>query len=148
MGLTSSSAFDREASSGCSWRLSHDGVASSWSQFCLCRYGTGVATTGLAMTIALPHLLRSRLQDWRVDALSFHIGPAFVSFGRELLSTSGSEHRMFYGVDIFFGDHSSLSMMWYCRASEWCLQLHKALLEPLPQTNATTQELQQSLVWC
>lgn len=63
---------------------------------------------------------------------SVYLGRSFVSFGRELGSLSRADARLFYGIDIFFGEHGRTSCLWYCRSTEWLLQLHKVQLDPLP----------------
>lgn len=127
------SDFERDVDSEASWTVEHHGLGSPWSQFSLRRYGVGFGATGVSASVALPRLLRRRLQDWAVQGLGVHLGPNFISFGRQLESVSRSEAQLFYGVDIFFGDTCDrASWFWYCRASEWLLQLHKAVLEPLP----------------
>lgn len=132
MGGITSSDFNREELAKVSWLVQHGGVDSPWAQFCMRRYGTGFAATGVGMNVALPHLLRRRLQDWAIQGCTAHLGSDFVSFGRELGSLSRSDARLFHGVDIRFGDHGRTSWIWYCSTHEWLLQLHKAVLEPLP----------------
>lgn len=131
MGITTS-VPERDLLSQASWLVSHGGLASPWSRFTLSRYGAGISATGLAASVAVPQLLRTRLQDWAVLGLAVRLGPDCVAFGRELGSLSRREARMFYGVDIRFGEHGRGSWLWYCRSNEWLLQLHQATLEPLP----------------
>ncbi|CAE8646912.1 unnamed protein product [Polarella glacialis] len=131
MGITSSE-FDREGEAQVSWRVLHHDVASHWSQYVFGRYGTGVSITGVAANIAIPRLLRKNMQDWDVKSLSFHAGKQFFSVGRYLQSISRASSQMFHGVDIRFGEHTGFGSMFYCRTTEWMLQLHKAVLEPLP----------------
>jgi len=60
------------------------------------------------------------------------LGSDYVSYGRELGSRSQTDARLFYGIDVRFGKHERTGWLWYCRAHEWLLRLHKADLEPLP----------------
>mmetsp|Transcript_52360 Transcript_52360/g.125032 ORF Transcript_52360/g.125032 Transcript_52360/m.125032 type:complete len:375 (-) Transcript_52360:174-1298(-) len=149
MGLAaSSSGFEREACSECAWNLSADGVTSEWSEFLVRHYSVEhEMASGLAMTIVLPQLLRSRLQDWMVTGVSVYLGQSSISFGRQLSSRSETDVKLFYGVDILFGDHSAVSWIWYCRSTEWCLQLHKAMVEALPpppiEVSASSQPMTQ-----
>jgi len=136
MGI-GTSEFDREALAQATWLVPHDSAVSPWAQFALHRYSNGFAATGVAASIALPRLLRRRLQDWAINGCVVHLGPDFVSYGRSYHSLSSSEAPLFYGVDVRFGDHARTSWLWYCRASEWLLQLHKAVLEPLPPLPAS-----------
>mmetsp|Transcript_33182 Transcript_33182/g.91434 ORF Transcript_33182/g.91434 Transcript_33182/m.91434 type:complete len:359 (+) Transcript_33182:173-1249(+) len=132
MGIVSSD-FSRNEHSEVSWVVEHGGLGSPWSQFALRRYGAGFTATGVATSIALPRLMRQRLQDWGVRGYAVHLGENFVSFGRQLESLSRGDAELFFGVDIFFGDNSErASWFWYCKSQEWLLQLHKAVLEPLP----------------
>lgn len=135
------SEFLRDEEAEAAWVVEHHGLGSPWSQFALRRYGAGFGATGVSSTVALPRLLRRRLQDWGVQGCAVHLGRHFVSFGRQLESTSRSDApKLFYGTDIFFGDNSErASWFWYCRASEWLLQLHKAVLEPLPAPPSVAQ---------
>eukprot|EP00928_Gymnodinium_smaydae_P054194 TRINITY_DN38012_c0_g1_i1.p1 TRINITY_DN38012_c0_g1~~TRINITY_DN38012_c0_g1_i1.p1 ORF type:complete len:434 (-),score=97.88 TRINITY_DN38012_c0_g1_i1:67-1236(-) len=137
------SDFSRDEDKESSWLVEHGGFGSPWSHFTLRRYGAGFAATGVSTSVALPRLLRRRLQDWNVKGCSVHLGEHSVSFGRQLESRTSTSRptpaELFYGVDIFFGDNSSrASWVWYCRPSEWLLQLHHAVLEPLPQPAPTT----------
>lgn len=133
MGAITSSAFEREEEAESTWLVEHRGLGSPWSQFTLRRYGAGFSATGVSASVCLPRLLRRRLQDWHVQGLSVYLGSNFVSFGRKLESISRHDAGLFYGIDIFFGDNNDrASWFWYCRAQEWLLQLHKAMLEPLP----------------
>lgn len=131
MGV-SSSEFDRVGLAQATWLVPHQSLSSPLAQFALSRYGSGISATGVASSAAMPQLLRRRMQDWSVRGCSVHLGADFVSFGRELESISQSGARLFYGVDISFGEHSSSSWLWYCRAQEWLLRLHKVVLEELP----------------
>jgi len=128
------SSFDRKDESQTCWLVEHCGIGSPWSQFTLRRYGTGLAATGVAASVALPRLLRRQLQDWSVQGCGVYLGTSSISFGRQLNSlSSASESELFFGVDIFFGDTTDkASWIWYCGAREWLLQLNKAVLEPLP----------------
>lgn len=138
MGV-SSSEFDRVGLSHATWLIPHaESLSSPLAQFALSRYGVGISATGVASNAAMPQLLRRRMQDWSVRGCSVHLGADFVSFGRELESISQSGARLFYGVDISFGEHSSSSWLWYCRAQEWLLRLHKVVLEELPVAPTAT----------
>jgi len=123
------SEFDRVEHASVSWSLEHLDGHTQWSTWLLHRYGVGYSVTGVSSSAALPRLLRRRMQDWRVDAINFHLSSTYLSIGRHLRSISRETSSMFYGVDIRFGDHSS--GWFYCKPSEWQLILHKALLEPL-----------------
>mmetsp|Transcript_3217 Transcript_3217/g.7717 ORF Transcript_3217/g.7717 Transcript_3217/m.7717 type:complete len:379 (-) Transcript_3217:255-1391(-) len=116
-----------------SWTLPHGSLASPWSRYALRRYGSGFAPTGLAESVAVPRLLRLRTQDWLIHGFGVRLGPDFVSFGRELSSSSQTEARTFYGVDVYFGQHSRSSWFWYCKSTEWLLLLHQVILEPIPE---------------
>jgi len=127
-----SSDLDREAQAEAYWLVPHRGLNSPWTQFALRRYGSGFAATGVASNVALPRLVRRRLQDWTVRGCSVYLGPDYVSYGRDLGSLSRADARLFYGIDVRFGKHERTNWLWYCRAHEWLLRLHKADLEPLP----------------
>lgn len=131
MGLAASD-LDRSSQANAYWDLPLQGSHASWAQFTSRRYGSGIAATGVSQTVALPQLQRRRLQAWTVEGFSFYLGPDFVSFGRQLRSVTRTDAGMFFGVDVRFGQHSQMSRLWYNRSHEWLLQLHKAVLEPLP----------------
>lgn len=147
MGIGSSD-FCRDEESEASWLVEHRGLGSPWSQFTLRRYGAGLAATGVSASVALPRLLRRRLQDWGVQGCGVRLGQNFVSFGRQLESLSRGDAELFYGIDIFFGDNTDrASWLWYCRAHEWLLQLHKAVLEPLPAPPPQTAPMTAEQRW-
>jgi len=132
MGVGSSEA-QRDALALASWSIPHGGLSSPWTQYVLRRYGAGIAATGVSASIAVPGLLRLRLQDWAVSGLAVRLGPDFVAFGRALGSVSQNEASMFYGVDIHFGEHARSSWVWYCKSAQWLLVLHQAVLEEAPE---------------
>mmetsp|Transcript_67471 Transcript_67471/g.152616 ORF Transcript_67471/g.152616 Transcript_67471/m.152616 type:complete len:334 (-) Transcript_67471:76-1077(-) len=133
------SDFARDVRSQGSWLVPHRGLDSPWARFVLRRYGSGFAATGVASSIAVPRLLRRRMQDWTMRGCSVYLGPDFVSFGRELGSLSQTSARLFYGIDVLFGKHNRASWLWYCRSHEWMVQLHKVELEPLPDSPEGTR---------
>merc|ERR1740129_1527345 len=121
-----------------SWVVPHTGQQHSpWSKYVLRRYGAGIAATGVASSSSLPWLLKQRLQDWGVRGCGVRLGADFVAFGRELESLSQEGSGLFYATCVRFGDHDRSTWLWYCRAREWLLRLHKVLLEPLPQQPAS-----------
>jgi len=125
----SASDLDRSSLAKVSWSLTQHESNNPWCNYLMSRYGFGYSVTGVAASLALPRLMRKRLQDWKVDSFSFHFGENFLSFGRNLRSMSRESSVMFYGVDMKFGNHEP--SWFYCKVSEWLLQLHKAILEPL-----------------
>lgn len=131
MGVGASEA-SRDALALASWNIPHGSLSSPWTQYVLRRYGAGIAATGVSASIAVPGLLRLRLQDWAVSGLAVRLGPDFVAFGRALGSVSQSEASMFYGVDIHFGEHARSSWLWFCKSAQWLLVLHQAVLEEAP----------------
>mmetsp|Transcript_26542 Transcript_26542/g.63313 ORF Transcript_26542/g.63313 Transcript_26542/m.63313 type:complete len:312 (-) Transcript_26542:66-1001(-) len=139
MGAASSD-FDRAHLAQVGWSLPHQGSSNAWSNYVVSRYGNGYSVTGIAASLALPRLLRKRLQDWRVDSFGFYFSKDFISFGRNLRSLSREGSNMFYGVDIRLGHHTN---SWFCcKPTEWLLRLHKAILEPFSNIDASAQSLQ------
>jgi len=132
MGGSASAELDRETLAEASWLVQHGELGSPWGRFVIQRYGSGIAATGMNSSAAVPRLLRKRVQDWDVQGCTVHLGPDFVSFGRQLSSPSYSETDFFYGIDILFGQHPQSSWLWYCHPQVWLLRLHKAILEELP----------------
>ncbi|CAK9029973.1 Hypothetical protein (Fragment) [Durusdinium trenchii] len=127
--MGASSSLDRVAQSQVGWTLPHQTGSNAWTNYVMSRYGIGYSVTGVSASLALPRLLRRRMQDWVVENLAFYFGRDFLSFGRNLQSLSREGSAMFYGVDIRLGTHES--SWFYCKSTEWLLQLHKAVLEPL-----------------
>lgn len=131
MGVTASE-YARKDAAEATWDIPHEGVGSPWSLYALRRYGSGFAATGVSSSIALPKLMRHRVQDWHVHGLSFYMGSDWISFGRSLESLSKPGNHLYYGVDVIFSEHSRTSALWFCKPQEWLLRLHKAVIEPLP----------------
>lgn len=128
MGATSSD-LDRPSQAQVQWTLPHQSGSNVWTNYVMSRYGFGYSVTGVSASLALPRLLRRRMQDWVVESLAFYFGTDGLSFGRTLQSVSRAGSSMFYGVDIRFGSHEP--SWFYCKPTEWLLQLHKAILEPV-----------------
>lgn len=127
MGAASSD-LDRAGQAQVLWTLPHHSGNNVWTNYVMSRYGMGYSVTGVSASLALPRLLRRRMQDWIVDNLAFYFVSNGLSFGRSLQSVSRAGSSMFYGVDIRFGSHEP--SWFYCKPTEWLLQLHKAILEP------------------
>eukprot|EP00929_Paragymnodinium_shiwhaense_P112208 TRINITY_DN80470_c0_g1_i1.p1 TRINITY_DN80470_c0_g1~~TRINITY_DN80470_c0_g1_i1.p1 ORF type:complete len:385 (-),score=50.01 TRINITY_DN80470_c0_g1_i1:87-1241(-) len=151
MGLVSSTfdmvcgtrhGFKRQNEAKVSWTISNEGLGSQWQQYALRRYGSGFSATGVPTSVALPPLLQRRLLDWTVKGFSVDLGAAFISFGRVLEASSGGQ-PVFFGTDIFFGDNSARASWFFpCQSHEWLLQLHKAVLEPVPDLPPATSDLE------
>lgn len=123
------SGVDRVAEAEVSWVVLEE---TRWTSFVERRYGRGLAATGIASTVAVPRLLRKRMQDWAVEGFSFWLAETWVSVGRELRSLSVASSTLFYGVDIHLGRHIRSMWSWDGGAAEWLLRFHMAILEPVP----------------
>eukprot|EP00929_Paragymnodinium_shiwhaense_P077416 TRINITY_DN39865_c0_g1_i1.p1 TRINITY_DN39865_c0_g1~~TRINITY_DN39865_c0_g1_i1.p1 ORF type:complete len:341 (+),score=22.73 TRINITY_DN39865_c0_g1_i1:82-1104(+) len=137
MGV-SASAFDRHEEALVSWLVDHTGAQSTWVDFVArCYDGGAMAVTGMADSMAIPLLARTRLGDWSVRGLNIILGANSVSIGRHLASISTAGGEQFYGVDVLFGANARhASWFWSCGAAEWILRLHYAALETWPENEA------------
>ncbi|CAL1133163.1 unnamed protein product [Cladocopium goreaui] len=120
MGAASSD-LDRAGQAQVLWTLPHHSGNNVWTNYVMSRYGMGYSVTGVSASLALPRLLRRRMQDgpaarydfeteicqpqtkqdWIVDNLAFYFVSNGLSFGMAPGFLPGSDCSW---VSWLFGD--------------------------------------------
>eukprot|EP00913_Durusdinium_trenchii_P016805 g15795.t1 len=96
--MGASSSLDRVAQSQVGWTLPHQTGSNAWTNYVMSRYGIGYSVTGVSASLALPRLLRRRMQDAIClvgpDPCTVHVNICCCFQGRDIVLPEHEEKTL------------------------------------------------------